>query len=85
MSKEEQNAIAAQLAAGCKDTEGASDDDVAAMMAREHPTTKPGKCLIACIMETIGVVSTISNIEYCRRQNDTNFILNFRLRMVNLL
>lgn len=59
MSPEERNAFAAQLAAGCKEKEGASDDDIAAVMARDQPTTTTGKCLVACIMETIGVVSVI--------------------------
>lgn len=37
--------------------ESATDADVAAMLAHEPPTTQSGRCLSACIMETVGVVS----------------------------
>lgn len=51
------DAMATQLANACKDKEGASDADVATFMARDPPTTQAGKCMCACVMETIGVVS----------------------------
>lgn len=57
MTQEEKNAVEAQLMAECKTKEGAADADVQSLTAREHPSTHSGKCLSACIMETIGVVS----------------------------
>lgn len=49
--------MAASLANACKDKEGSSDADVATFLAHDLPTTPGGKCLCACVMETIGVVS----------------------------
>lgn len=44
------------MAADCKEKEGASDDDVDGMVNKAIPTTKPGKCLNACMMDQFGVV-----------------------------
>lgn len=40
----------------CKDKEKATDEDVKTMMARDIPTTRTGKCLIACVHENLGIV-----------------------------
>lgn len=45
------------IAKECQGKEGASDADIQAALAFKLPTTKPGKCLHACVGETIGVVS----------------------------
>lgn len=57
MSPETRKQLEAQLAATCKGKEGATDEDVATLAAREHPTSQTGKCLSACMFETIGIVS----------------------------
>lgn len=40
--------------------EGASDADIQAAMSFKIPTTKPGKCLSACVGEKIKVVSHVT-------------------------
>lgn len=62
MTPDERKAIAAQLAATCKEKEGATDADVQVFAAHEHPTTHSGKCLTACVMETIGAVRILNQI-----------------------
>lgn len=57
MSEEEKKSIETQLLTECKAKEGGTDDDVAAMIKREHPSSKTGKCMAACIGETLGLVS----------------------------
>lgn len=47
----------------CKDKEKATDDDVKVLVDRLVPTTTTGKCLLACVHETIGLVRTL----YCLR------------------
>lgn len=57
MSAEEKKAIEVQLLSDCKTKEGGTDADVQQMVNREHPTTPTGRCMSACIGESIGVVS----------------------------
>lgn len=54
--------MAAQIAGTCKDKEGATDADLATFLARDAPATQSGKCLVACFLETIGIVS-VSNFK----------------------
>lgn len=57
MSKQEKAEMFDKIAKPCIEKEGASENDV--KEAKEHlvSTTKAGKCLRACIMESVGVVS----------------------------
>ena len=57
LSADERAAMEKQLVTDCKGKEGASDDDEKLLFERELPSTKEGKCLHACIMEAIGLVS----------------------------
>lgn len=57
MSEEDKNSIKAKLGAECKAKEGASDADMAALAKHEDPPSKEGKCVVACVLETIGVVN----------------------------
>lgn len=41
----------------CQEKEGASDADLKELIDHALPSTKPGKCLRACMMESIGLVS----------------------------
>lgn len=52
------------MAADCKEKEGATDADVDDMIAKNMPSTKPAKCLTACMMDQFGVVrmTTFKNI-----------------------
>lgn len=44
------------MAAECKEKEGASDAEVDDMIDKKMPTTQPGKCLNACMMDQFGIV-----------------------------
>lgn len=48
-----------KLLAECQKKEGASDADVKELEARDVPTTPTGKCLHACVHETLGLVRHI--------------------------
>lgn len=45
------------IAKECAAKEGASDGDIQNAMAFKIPTTAPGKCLHACVGETMKLVS----------------------------
>lgn len=49
-------ALEKRLIGDCKEKENATDDDVKTVMDRTLPTTPTGKCLLACVHETVGVV-----------------------------
>lgn len=57
MSKEQRIDAFKKMANDCAITEGATNDDLAEIFARQIPTTKSGKCIAACLGETIGIVS----------------------------
>lgn len=50
------------MACQCKAKEGVTEDDVHRMIAFAFPNTPSGKCLHACVQETIGIVSINSGI-----------------------
>lgn len=41
----------------CKAKEGASDDDIKRHIIGMEAKTMPGKCLVACLHEAVGLVS----------------------------
>lgn len=45
-----------EMIENCKNKEKATDDDVKTVSSREVPQTATGKCLVACLQETMGVV-----------------------------
>lgn len=47
----------------CAKTEGASADDVNTVRNRQLPTTRGGKCLHACVGETVGLVSSFDSFK----------------------
>lgn len=57
MNAAEQKQMLMGVAQECKATEDASDDDMGRLVEKKPPTTKEGKCLFACIMEQMDVVS----------------------------
>lgn len=71
MTAEEIQKSFMEKAIKCKSQEGASDDDVALMASKQAPTSKEGKCLIACIAENDGVVS-IKLSDFKRYQGSLN-------------
>lgn len=56
MSAEEGNAMKAKIHTGCKIKEGATDADAESLAAHAVPKTPGAKCMVACILETIGLV-----------------------------
>lgn len=50
-----------QLLELCKVKEHGTDGDVELMKARGVPTSATGKCVLACVQETIGVVGGSEN------------------------
>lgn len=57
MSVEQRQELENRLASECAKKEGVTDADLAEMKDRKLPTTQSGKCLHACIIETLGFVS----------------------------
>ncbi|CAG9811310.1 unnamed protein product [Chironomus riparius] len=55
-TREEMKAKWQALAAECQKSSGASDDDLEKIITHVKPETHEGKCMIACIFETMGVV-----------------------------
>lgn len=56
MTKERQAEIFLSLAKDCQIKEGATDDDLAAMLAYKT-ATRGSKCIQACLGERVGLVS----------------------------
>lgn len=56
-TREEMKAKWIELATECQKTSGASDTELEKIIMHTKPETHEGKCMIACIFETIGVVS----------------------------
>lgn len=57
MTKEERMEALKKMVEECATKEGASADDTAEVIAKKMPSNKGGKCVYACIGETLGVVS----------------------------
>lgn len=48
-----------RLIADCGAKEEVAESDVAAVMERQLPSTRAGKCMHACMIETLGLVYLI--------------------------
>lgn len=57
MSKEERMNALKSMAEECAKQEKSSADETAEVLAQKMPTSKGGKCIYACIGETLKVVS----------------------------
>jgi metal-dependent amidase/aminoacylase/carboxypeptidase family protein len=56
MDKNEAKEMFRNMSQDCKEQEKASDADVETMVNENYPETTPGKCLVACMQETFGIV-----------------------------
>ena len=56
IDKEEAKEMFRNMAQECKEQEKATDADVETMVNENYPESKEGKCLIACMQETFGIV-----------------------------
>lgn len=45
-----------KVVAECKSTSGATDADIAKLLAKEDPDTKTAKCMFSCMMGHMGIV-----------------------------
>lgn len=79
LTPEEKTELENKLLGDCKDKEKASDDDVKTLMDRALPTTPTGKCLLACVHETIGLVR-IGVKGQIRKLNEIKYNLLFLRR-----
>lgn len=59
MTASEQKQMLMGLAQECKASEDASDADLSKLVEKKAPDTKEGKCMFACIMEQMDVVSLV--------------------------
>lgn len=57
MTASEQKQMLMGVAQECKASEDASDDDLGKLVEKKAPDTKEGKCMFACIMEQMDLVS----------------------------
>lgn len=57
MTKEQRMETLKKMVNECATKESASADDTAEVLAKKVPSTKGGKCIYACLGETLGIVS----------------------------
>lgn len=48
----------------CQMTEQATDSDMAEFSQQQRPSGKTGKCLHACLMETVGLVKRTNCVNF---------------------
>lgn len=58
MDKKEAKEMMRGMCEECKEKENATDADMDTMLDEKYPETREGKCLVACMQETFGVVSS---------------------------
>jgi hypothetical protein len=58
MNLQEEKRRINQIIADCKESTGASADDVLKLVMDEKPETREEKCMLACFLERMGVVSS---------------------------
>lgn len=56
MSAEDKKAMKEKLTAECTGKEGATETDIEPMRTHDVPTTPAGKCFLACVLESLGLV-----------------------------
>ena len=52
------------MAQECKDSQGATDEEVNAMAEGNYPETKSGKCLAACLQKQFGIVKDEKKLDF---------------------
>lgn len=62
MSKEDRVEAFFKMASNCVEKEGATTEDLEEILSRKIPKSRAGSCIPACLGETLGIVSQISNI-----------------------
>lgn len=62
LSREQIDEMAKPMLEECAKKEGATADDVTDALARQSPKSKSGKCLHACMGETLGLVRAFGSM-----------------------
>lgn len=57
LSSKERKELFKKVVNDCAKKEGASAGDIAQALQKQAPQTKAGKCIFACIAESLGIVS----------------------------
>jgi hypothetical protein len=57
IDKEEAKDMFRNMSEECREKEKATKEDVEVMVNEQYPESKEGKCLVACMQETFGIVS----------------------------
>lgn len=57
MTPEEEHEVIHGVMESCRDKESGSESDMKVLEKMGVPDTKEGKCILACIFETVGIVS----------------------------
>lgn len=57
LSPEDEQEIIDGVMQSCRDKEGASDADMVILQKLGIPESREGKCVLACALQTIGIVS----------------------------
>lgn len=63
LSPEEEQEIINGVMQSCRDKEKASDADMEILQRLGIPESREGKCVLACALETVGIVSEL--LKYC--------------------
>lgn len=73
-----------QMIRGCQSQEQATENDMREFSQQRKPSTKTGKCLHACLMESIGLVIFLLSCDFFIfwKIFDQILYLMFRLKMV---
>ncbi|KAG5669158.1 hypothetical protein PVAND_017053 [Polypedilum vanderplanki] len=67
ISIQEQKQMMVGAAQECKNEVGATDNELSLLILKKPMVTKEGKCLVACIMKSMGIVED-------QKMNEQNFI-----------
>lgn len=66
VSHENQHKMIMDITKNCMGKVGATDDDVAKLIMLQPPENQAQKCLISCVMTTIGIVSSQIQTDFLR-------------------
>ncbi|CAO1399709.1 unnamed protein product [Diamesa hyperborea] len=64
MDKEQAQEMFKGMAQECKDSQGATDQEVNDMAEGKYPETRTGKCLAACLQKQFGVVKDEKKLDF---------------------
>ena len=56
MDKEEAQGMFRDMSQDCKEKEGSTSEDIEEMVKGSYPSTRPGQCTMACMLDQFGIV-----------------------------